>query len=497
MGDDEGLGVLAEALEPRADGGGRGPADAAVDLVEDQRLAVALLREADLERQQEAGQFAPRGDLVDGAGQGAGVRRHLEGDPVDAVRAGALGVRLDLRAEDGAFQLERGQLAHHLPVEHRRRLLPRAAERPGGVEKGAVGGGDSLLPLGQRRLAPLDEGQLLGQPAMQARQLRDADTVLAGQRAQGKEALLGLFQPARIERERLGGALDLGQGVRAGVHRPGDGFERRVELAVRLAGGDLDPAQGIRQRALGPLVAELGDGLAHVVGDGFGALHLPPLRIEHVLLALLGGEALQLLDRMAHELGVALGGGDLRAGGLQPGRRLAPRLVERAHPAMLALQSGIGVEQPAMARRVDERAIVELAVDLDEPRAQFAQGRHADGLVVDEGAAAPLAGDDAADDERGILDLVPLLAQPGPGGVILVQLEFRRRRALVGPRAHQIGIRPRAQGRAERVEQDGFPRPRLAGHGPEACVEIEIERVDQDDVANRQTPEHGPRALSR
>ena len=68
VGDDEDLRALPERLQPAADGVGGGAADAAVDLVEDQRQAGGAGAEADLEREQEARELAARGDAVDRAG---------------------------------------------------------------------------------------------------------------------------------------------------------------------------------------------------------------------------------------------------------------------------------------------------------------------------------------------------------------------------------------------------------------------------------------------
>ncbi|KAK0348634.1 hypothetical protein LTR94_036419, partial [Friedmanniomyces endolithicus] len=66
----------------------------------------------------------------------------------------------------------------------------------------------------------------------------------------------------------------------------------------------------------------------------------------------------------------------------------------------LRLATAIGVEQGAMATGVEQAAIVMLAVDLDQRTAQIAQQRGGTGLVVDEGAAAAVGLDRAADQQR-------------------------------------------------------------------------------------------------
>ena len=103
--------------------------------------------------------------------------------------------------------------------------------------------------------------------------------------------------------------------------------------------------------------------------------------------------------RMAQEIG-------LLAGALDPGamlvqRRAAPRAGARGRfdRLRLGLQAAEGVEDRAVRRRIDQRAVVMLAVDLDERGADRAQHLHADRLVVDEGAGAAVGELDAAQDE--------------------------------------------------------------------------------------------------
>src|SRR3546814_5630310 len=74
VGDDEYLVGSGQAGQALPDSGSDGAPYPAVDLVEDQRVRVALLRQRDLEREDEAGEFDARGDL-DQRGEGrAGVR---------------------------------------------------------------------------------------------------------------------------------------------------------------------------------------------------------------------------------------------------------------------------------------------------------------------------------------------------------------------------------------------------------------------------------------
>ena len=65
------------------------------------------------------------------------------------------------------------------------------------------------------------------------------------------------------------------------------------------------------------------------------------------------------------------------------------------------------VDQLAMHRRLDHRAVVVLAVDLDETAAERAQNLRAHRLVVDEGAGPAIRHLDAAKDEIAVyIDVV-------------------------------------------------------------------------------------------
>ena len=182
---------------------------------------------------------------------------------------------------------------------------------------------------------------------------------------------------------------------------------------------------------------------------------------------------------------------------------LGEPVLEVAHPLpgrgrLGGVDPAIGVEQGAVAARVEQAAIVMLAVDLDQQRAELAQQAGRDRLIVDEGAAAAVGLGDAADDERlAGLAVEPVLGEQGQGGMIGRQLEGDADHRLRLAGADQPAVGPHAEREAERVEQDRFARPGLAGQHAEARPELEVERVDQDDVADREAGQHGPVSCHR
>ena len=68
-----------------------------------------------------------------------------------------------------------------------------------------------------------------------------------------------------------------------------------------------------------------------------------------------------------------------------------------------------------MGRGIDQRAVVMLAVDFDQRRAEAFQRLHADRLIVDEGAGAAVGELHAAQDQLVLgLDVVVLRAARAP-----------------------------------------------------------------------------------
>src|SRR5665809_94515 len=87
---------------------------------------------------------------------------------------------------------------------------------------------------------------------------------------------------------------------------------------------------------------------------------------QRLLLAALWRKRAQLLQRVAHIVGIGAGGGDLALMARALGFRLLPSLVSVPNPSRLTAQPAIGIDQVAVAARVYERALVELHGQHDE-----------------------------------------------------------------------------------------------------------------------------------
>ncbi len=115
-------------------------------------------------------------------------------------------------------------------------------------------------------------------------------------------------------------------------------------------------------------------GVAQIAGHLLRLHHDGALLGQHGFLGRLGREPRQLLDRVAEKIGLALRPLDLGAVGRDLALARAPLLPEPLDLGRLALEPAEGIEQPAVRRHVDQRALVVLAVDLDQRRAQRLSG---------------------------------------------------------------------------------------------------------------------------
>ena len=271
-------------------------------------------------------------------------------------------------------------------------------------------------------------------------------------------------------------------------------LHRRLDIERRLGVAALKPTHGCRQhrdRRLGTRHHRFG--LAQILGDLFRLHHAGATAGERGLLARLGRKIGQFLGGMTQPVGFTprplhLGAvaRDLLVGGAA--HRPQPR-----HLDGIEFKAAIGVEQPAMGCGVDQSAVVVLAVNLDEGRADRAQHLRRHRLVVEEGAGAAIGQLDPAQDQF-VLGRNVVGGEYRPRRMIDRHIEGRRHLPLLGALANQAGIAAGAQRERERIEQDRFAGAGLAGQHRKARREIDIEAVDQDDVSDREPGQHqGPR----
>ena len=352
---------------------------------------------------------------------------------------------------------------------------------------GLGGGGFQLLQLIR---AGIDQRDVGGEFGGQRREPVDRRRIFARGGAQRKQPLLDALQLGRIEIGRDQRGAEMLVGLFQRVDRDVDRLHRRLDQRRRIGGAAFQPAHRGRQRRHRRMrAADRLLRLAQVAGDLLALHHGGAAFGERGLLAVLRLQRLQFVGGVAQIVRLARGAFHAGAMLVERGVGGAPRLPQRFQRRDLLLQPGKGVEQLPVRRGIDQRALVMLAVDLDQRRADRLQGLHADRLVVDEGAGAAVGELHAAQDHlAGIVEAV--FGEDLCGRMALGDVESGRHLALLRAMADQARIAAAAERQREGIEQDGFARAGLAGQHREATGEFDIEPFDQDDVTDRQTRQH-------
>jgi hypothetical protein len=143
--------------------------------------------------------------------------------------------------------------------------------------------------------------------------------------------------------------------------------------------------------------------------------------------------------RMAQEIGFLAHPLDQRLLILAGFLRRAPCVPQRRDLAHFGFQSAECIKQRAVLGRIDQSAVVMLAVNFDQSRAERAQNVHADRLIVDEGAGAAIGQLQAAQYEIAVIGEI-VAGQNGASRMIARQIEHRRHLALRCAGAHKARI---------------------------------------------------------
>ena len=179
----------------------------------------------------------------------------------------------------------------------------------------------------------------------------------------------------------------------------------------------------------------------------------------------------------------ALGGVDQR---LTPSPEIVVGLAGRRVRRGQRFQPAEGVEQRALAVGIDERAVLVLAVDVDQPIAQLLERGDRHGHAVHLSGAPPLSRDPSGDDDRPVLEggaenLLELAAERG-----LLDLEDGRGARLGLAGADEIGRGLAAEHQAESRQQQALARPGLPGPDAEAPLQLDLDVLDRRQVLHRQ-----------
>ena len=191
---------------------------------------------------------------------------------------------------------------------------------------------------------------------------------------------------------------------------------------------------------------------------------------------------------MAQEILFGAGGVQRGLGLGQIAHRAAARGPCGAHRAQV--QRAERVQHRPMAARVQQAAVVVLAVQFHQNLGEGAQNLARDAAVIHPAGLAPVQCVHAAQDQFVIVKLDPRLGQDRAGGMGGGQVEHRRHFALARAAADQIGPPAPAKDKAQTIQQNRLARPRLAGQHVQAGAEAQVQTVDQQHVADVQRSQH-------
>ena len=403
----------------------------------------------------------------------------------------------------GYGDVERGGLHRkvgELRLHRRAQALGGVPPLKGQLRRPRADAGQQLALLGLQRLGPLaavgDAVQLGGGLLPETEHLLDGCAVLAFQLPHRLQPVFDLPEAGRVGVHAvtvgLQGAGELlrldDEGLGVLPQRRG-GLVHLREARDGLGGG----AQAVHGG--GALVA-LVKGVVGLGGEGLQALGVGgdgALGLEALVLAGLQARRDNLVGLEAEQVGAA---GELAFVRPQSGE-LLPRGAQPADgvgdPGGLRLQPGETVENGELRADVEERELLALAVDVDEPLAEGGQHAEGDDGAVDAADVAALMVDLPRDDDLpcvvgGEAGLLQHLA--GGAGLGGGEGEEALDAGLAGLGADQALLGALAEQQADGVDDDGLARARLARQDVEAGSKGELQAVYERVVRDGQDVQH-------
>ena len=178
----------------------------------------------------------------------------------------------------------------------------------------------------------------------------------------------------------------------------------------------------------------------------------------------------------------------VRDGLFPKGLRLAPSRMRSAHAGKKFVVPRVGVQKRQLPRRLQERLMRVLAVNVDQHAAHILQLRRRHGNAVHPTAGAARRIDRAAQEHFVTISGERMIFEPKPE-------RFRHAEGcgevrLGGAFAYDVRVGPGAQDEAESVDQDRLPGTGFTGQHREAGRELHVERLDDHEVPKREREQH-------
>ena len=251
--------------------------------------------------------------------------------------------------------------------------------------------------------------------------------------------------------------------------------EMRCELGIEtreLLHAPPHPVEDVQHRAVA--VVQLRIALGRKAVDPLGVGEQPPLRGQGLVLARQRVDLVDVPKPQRRGLGALDRGGGAGARLLEPLPGVLPAVEGAPYRAAQRPEARVAIEQIDVGRRVEQRLMLVLAMDVQNPGADGTEGRGRDEPIVDEGAASALRRHFAA--------------QHALASVGVLRHRLHHRPLSAGP--HQARRRPRSPQQAQCADHDRLAGAGLAGQDREAGVQLELEAIDDRQVPNAEKADH-------
>jgi hypothetical protein len=250
---------------------------------------------------------------------------------------------------------------------------------------------------------------------------------------------------------------DLGERVVRVLQQPHVRSKLRVDgrKALERAPDLLEPRDQRVVRAVEDLVDA-----ARALDELLGVLLSLRLGLERLVFAGRDAESVDLRQLEAQEVRPALHVAGARLPLVERSSELVQLGVQPRDTARRLSRAPVGVQDPALVGRAQERLVLMLAVQVDEGAAERAHGPGCRGGSADPGTVSPLRRHLAAQDEQAVLQPEALLFRQALHLGERLDVEDGLDRGALRSDPHDRGRRPLAEQQRERAYDD-----RLAGAG--------------------------------
>ena len=255
-----------------------------------------------------------------------------------------------------------------------------------------------------------------------------------------------------------------------------------------LTRNPVEPAGALRQG--GATLPKQFRNRRQVVGQPRALLHGGASEREFFLLAWLHVQRVQFGHGMLQPLAITLVSSQFRARASRRRPRRPRRLPTVTSRQQMVTKTRKLIQQRPMPLRAQQPAFVMLAVDFHQCRAQFAQQRRRNRLIVHERPAAAIGLQLAAQDD-GAIGLQLVFGQQRASRMTCAHIKFCHHPRRIAASPHQPRIGTAAQHEPQRIKQDGFARPCLARKHNKARRELDGQRLDQHDILDGKRGQHG------